>query len=141
MTYLRSLPFRYLGFFNSHPPKEDDWIHAIFLAHLHFSTHILPRRMTVNMHFIFRSLAFSTHILPRRMTYSCLFCRYTFMVFNSHPPKEDDMHPIRSTHNTIVFNSHPPKEDDYNCATSIIVATFSTHILPRRMTNSTSCFN
>ena len=58
-----------LSLFNSHPHKEDDYIFLARLPFLHFSTHILTRRMT--------------HPLP-------IFWDRN-KIFNSHPHKEDDI--------------------------------------------------
>ena len=145
-----------------------------------FSTHILPRRMThsfsCQQHFCTFQLTssqggwrwgipdgkkyteFSTHILPRRMTE----CRWTYirylLLFNSHPPKEDDdgqnEHCIceltfqltssqggwRYEHNKIYrtsdFSTHIlPRRMTCKCSMCFIQISFSTHILPRRMTS------
>ena len=58
--------------------------------------------------------------------------------FNSHPHEEDDNRQPNRCIRKIYFNSHPHEEDDMSKHWNIIeVCNISTHILTKRMTNST----
>ena len=100
--------------FNSHPRKEDDSVHKLWLSGCYISTHILARRMTEKALQLAAQKCISTHILARRMTgcnfYHCHFQTY----FNSHPRKEDDAFLQLNLYVYRHFNSHPRKEDDSN---------------------------
>ena len=141
--------------FNSHPHKEDDLLPDHKYQHCDFSTHILTRRMTMNVATDDVSENFSTHILTRRMTICIVVDELisTFQLtssqggwprtesicsirkfFNSHPHKEDDFWTSFYPVQLRFFNSHPHKEDDYVWVLLPYMIVFSTHILTRRMT-------
>ena len=54
--------------------------------------------------------------------------------FNSHPHKEDDSGSTHTERPLRLFNSHPHKEDDWSDIDHRKITDFSTHILTRRMT-------
>ena len=149
------MTYKPTGLFNSHPHKEDDDLIFIVWHITDFSTHILTRRMTMNVATDDVSENFSTHILTRRMTICIVVDELisTFQLtssqggwprtesicsirkfFNSHPHKEDDFWTSFYPVQLRFFNSHPHKEDDYVWVLLPYMIVFSTHILTRRMT-------
>ena len=112
MTFLSDTTFFYIMLFNSHPHKEDDLLRNIVTGIYVFSTHILTRRMTWTECIRTREVGFSTHILTRRMTGMLLQYLQT-VEFSTHILTWRMTVSVQSiTSGYLLFNSHPHKEDD-----------------------------
>ena len=93
-----------LVLFNSHPHKEDDYAFERSYGKICFSTHILTRRMTVQLvRFARLNMPFSTHILTRRMTFFLSPHIKWEDLFNSHPHKEDDLAGYENEMRSLIF--------------------------------------
>ena len=122
--------------FNSHPHEEDDRCYFLAMSDMcSISTHILTKRMTIELEGTDELGGISTHILTKRMT--ALFSKRTtrFIYFNSHPHEEDDSKRIFLLKKGVKFQLTSSRRGWlFRIVCLNHVTDISTHILTKRMT-------
>ena len=123
--------------FNSHPHKEDDLSILYGCTSTYFSTHILTRRMTIDIVYIWVGWIFQ--LTSSQGGWRRAVCSAGgWKIFNSHPHKEDDASSDIAWIFVFLFqltSSQGGWRFVRHCMNLCI--SFSTHILTRRMTERT----